>query len=69
MQSLGPYRLVHFVNPDDFVQATAKHDDSFMNFSVGALLDSLDPNLAKAHERWGGGSRTLLGVYRGAELM
>ena len=69
MESSSPYRLVHFTNPDDFVAATKKHDDSFMNFALGALLDSMNKDLEKSNERWGGGPRTLVGVFRDEVLV
>jgi len=66
MDPSNPLRLVHFQNPDDFLEATKNFDDSYMNFAVGALLDSQDTSQPHAH--WGGGPRTLLGIHRGDDV-
>lgn len=68
-ESSSPFRLVDFRNPDDFIEAVKNYDDSFMNFALGALLDSVNPSQAAAQARWGGGPRTLLAIYRGDDLL
>lgn len=62
-------RIVNWSNPDEFVKATSGYDDSWMNFAIGALLDSLDSGQIKSHVRWGPAERTLVGVYRGDQLL
>ena len=36
------FRFVRFTNPDELLEALAQDDDSSMNFTLGALLDSMD---------------------------
>ena len=33
--------------PDELLEATAQHDDSFMNFTLGSLLDSMNETQAR----------------------
>ncbi|TCD70935.1 hypothetical protein EIP91_000841 [Steccherinum ochraceum] len=69
MSSSSPFRAVHFEDPSAFIEATKEHDDSFMNFAIGALLDNLDPRQAASQAHWGGGLKTLMGVYRDHDLL
>ena len=41
------FRFVQFATPDELLEATAQHDDSFMNFTLGSLLDSMDETQAQ----------------------
>ncbi|TCD70936.1 hypothetical protein EIP91_000842 [Steccherinum ochraceum] len=67
----NPFRLVHFHDQDDFLNATRPYDDGYMNYIVGTVLDNADQSPAgvNARERWGGGPQAFLGVYRGDELV
>ncbi|CAL1705630.1 unnamed protein product [Somion occarium] len=66
---MSDYQLVNFTNPDDFVEATKKYDDCWMNFAFGALMDSLDASQAEGQRRWGPQERTLVAVYKGDSLL
>ena len=61
-------RVVQFPDLDAFLQVLQPHDDSFLNFVYGALLDSRDPSRTG---KWKGvlPFYTLLAVYRGDELL
>ncbi|KAK7694003.1 hypothetical protein QCA50_003579 [Cerrena zonata] len=67
--SMSGLRIVNWTNHDEFVKATSGYDDSWMNFAIGALLDSLDPGQVKSQARWGPAERTLVGLYRGDQLL
>lgn len=61
-------RAVHFAEPKAFLDALKTYDDSFMNFALGSLLDSMDP--AYPHSQNSSAiSRTLLAVYKGDQLL
>lgn len=66
---MSSLQVVNWTNPDDFITATSDHDDSWMNFAIGAILDSLDPGQAESQRRWGPVERTLVGVYKGDQLL
>ncbi|KAJ3522736.1 hypothetical protein NM688_g8831 [Phlebia brevispora] len=61
-------RVVRFDEPRAFLDAVKDYDDSFMNFSLGALLDSLEPANPRGKEQ-PATSRTLLAVYKGEQLI
>lgn len=61
-------RVVQFSKPETFLDAVRPYDDSFMNFPVGSLLDSLDPANPRTKDRTVQ-YRTLLAVYKGDDLM
>lgn len=63
-------KVVQFTDPQAFLEAIdlKKHDDSFMNFSLGSLMDSLDP-IHIVSRNIEPGSRILLGVYERDKLV
>ncbi|KAJ3521308.1 hypothetical protein NM688_g9032 [Phlebia brevispora] len=65
---MSDIRVVHFQEPQAFLDAVKHYDDSFMNFSLGTLLDSLDPDNSR-EERQPATCWTLLAVYRGGKLI
>ena len=58
-------RVVTFKDPETFLQTVQSYDDSFMNFALGSLLDSMHPAQAGKTTRY----RTLLAVYKEDNLL
>ncbi|KAF7799554.1 hypothetical protein EIP86_010791 [Pleurotus ostreatoroseus] len=65
---MADLRAVHFAEPEAFLDALKAYDDSFMNFALGSLLDSMNPAYPHSHDR-STISRTLLAVYKGDQLL
>ncbi len=61
-------RVTNFTNPQEFLDAVKSHDDSFMNFAIGSLLDSLDEASARARMLTTN-HRTLICVHKGEKLL
>ncbi|EKM55282.1 uncharacterized protein PHACADRAFT_208796 [Phanerochaete carnosa HHB-10118-sp] len=61
-------RVVGFSNPYEFLEAVKGNDDSFMNFPLGALMDSMDEQQIRVRNITED-SRTLVGVYDGDALV
>ncbi|PSR77650.1 hypothetical protein PHLCEN_2v7840 [Hermanssonia centrifuga] len=61
-------RVTNFTNPQEFLDAVKSHDDSFMNFAIGSLLDSLDEASARARMLTTN-HRTLICVHKGKKLL
>lgn len=63
-------KIVRFTDPQAFLEAIdlKKHDDSYLNFSLGSLMDSLNP-VQISSRNIEPGSRIMLGVYEGGELV
>ena len=66
--TMADFRAVHFAKPEAFLDALKAYDDSFMNFALGSLLDSMNPAYPHSHDR-STISRTLLAVYKGDQLL
>lgn len=64
---MDDFRIVRFQSPDDFLVAASQRDDSSTNFSVGAVLECK----IRDGETWAWDSRqkTLIGIYKGTELL
>ncbi|KAH8099508.1 hypothetical protein BXZ70DRAFT_942061 [Cristinia sonorae] len=63
-QIASTFQLINFEDPEDFIAAVKKHDDSYMNFALGALQDSLGRGRS-----FGGGPRTLVAVSRDGQIL
>ncbi|EKM55283.1 uncharacterized protein PHACADRAFT_208797 [Phanerochaete carnosa HHB-10118-sp] len=63
----GFSRVVGFSNPYEFLEAVKSSDDSLMNLSLGALMDSMDEQQIRVRNITED-SRTLVGVYDGDVL-
>lgn len=64
-------RFVRFSDPQAFLDATKQHDDSFMNFCLGSLLDYISsPNRPQGPEDiLGDKPAYLLAIYHGDNLL
>ena len=56
------------LDPHEFLDAVKASDDSFMNFPLGALMDSMDEYQVRVRNITDD-SRKLLGVYDGETLV
>lgn len=66
-QIMSDLRVVRFQDAQTFLEAVKPYDDSFMNFALGSVLDSLSPARASlSHTK---SYRTLLAVYKGDKLL
>ncbi len=61
-------RVVHFLDPEAFVDAVKPFDDTYMNFALGGVLNSMKPGHPLANDR-SADARTLLAVYKGEKLL
>ncbi|KAJ3542540.1 hypothetical protein NM688_g5960 [Phlebia brevispora] len=62
--SMSDIRVIHFQDPQAFLDAVKQYDDSFMNFALGSLLDSLNSENSLAKDQ-PATYRTLLAAYKG----
>lgn len=63
------YRVVTYSDPQDFVDACKPFDDSFLNFTLGSLLDSLNSaNLTAKGADTSHTDRTMIAVFNGDQL-
>ena len=65
------FRVEHFIDVVAFLDLLKRHDDSFMNFIFGTLLDRLNPEFYQSKEVCLAEStqRTLLAVFCGNNLL
>ena len=61
-------RVVRSSNPHEFLEAVKGSDDSFMNFPLGSLMDSMDEHQIRVRNITED-SRRLVGVYNGDTLV
>lgn len=61
-------RLVQFETPQEFLQAVQIHDDAFLNWPIGSLLESMDEVQIKMR-KLKGVPKILLAVYDGDALV
>ena len=66
---MSSYRLINFTEPDQYIAAATAFDDSFMNFPLGTLLDSLDPRNASLLPQNDPSARIMLAVYDADQFM
>ncbi|KAI0094063.1 hypothetical protein BDY19DRAFT_920550 [Irpex rosettiformis] len=68
---LPVFRLVTFTEPEQYIEACTPFDDSFMNFPLGTLLDSIDPRNATlfVDDEADPSMRIMLAVYNADQLV
>lgn len=66
---MSRFHLRTFSKPEDFVDACVAFDDSFMNYPLGALLDSIQPSFANTLSQGDQPPHISLAVYDGNDVM
>ena len=66
--TMTDFHLLQFSSPDAFLEAVWGHDEGFMNFPIGVLLDSMNETQIKAR-KLEATHRILLAVYDGDAIL